>query len=180
MPRSALPSGPWWTRSSSSATARPSPGLAADLASYAQGAALAELRLARLFDPADPAAARLTQTPIGVLTSQLDASPLGQVVTCRNGARETLPVDVPIGLLVSLKLQRRPARGGLTRAFDLPSGWVIHQAAAAARDSRLELTAVLLGRLGCSDTAPMLAAMAEEQADASLRWQSMKECLGPR
>ena len=240
------------------------PGLAADLASYALGAALTDLRLARLFDPADLAAARLTQSLMAVLTRQLEAGPLGQVplrhqsdgtqatlvvarhgtaalllqatgrpglarlrpavsarftpgdvrervlagsaaarlvtldrerpggaeltvtdcplapgaVICRSGARQTLLVDSPDGLLVTLKLQRRPASGGLTRAFDLASGSFIHQAAAAARDSRLELTAALLGRMGRTDAAPMLAAMAEEQADPSLRWQSLKECLG--
>jgi hypothetical protein len=55
---------------------------------------------------------------------------------------------------------------------------LLHQAAGSPRDSRLELTAALLGRMGRSDAAPMLAAMAEERVSAHLRWQALRECLG--
>ena len=240
------------------------PGLDADVASYAHGAALSELPLARLFTAGDPAAARLAASLVGTLTRQLSADPWGQIplrhqanamqatmvvarcgstvlvlqatdgtglarrqpaltagftpgdthehvlagsadarvitltevrpggahlhsdagqlttglVTYRAGARQTLLVDAVSGSLVTLKLQRRPSSGGLTREFELASGAFVRQASAAARDSRLALTAALLGQMGRTDAAPLLAAMAEEQADSSLRWQALKECLG--
>lgn len=101
----------------------------------------------------------------------------GQVFT-RDGARQALLLDAAPTLLVTLKLQRRPAIGSVTREFRLEDGTLAHQAAGNARDSRFELAAALLGRMGRSDAAPLLAAMAEEQGGQSLRWQSLKECLG--
>lgn len=82
------------------------------------------------------------------------------------------------GSLISLKLQRRPAMGGTTREYLLADGSLVHQAAGCARDSRLELTASLLARMGRRDAAPLLAAMAEEAGTAALRWQVLRECLG--
>ena len=84
-------------------------------------------------------------------------------------------LDAP---LVLLRLQRRAAGGALTREYSLADGNFIAQAAASPRETRLELAAALLGRMGRSDAAPLLAAMAEEEAGQSLRWQSLKECLG--
>ena len=80
--------------------------------------------------------------------------------------------------LVILRLQRRGGPGDLTREYDLSDGRFLAQAAASPRETRLELVAALLGRMGRSDAAPLLAAMAEEEAAQSLRWQSLKECLG--
>ena len=82
------------------------------------------------------------------------------------------------GSLVSLKLQRRAAGCGETREYDLADGTLVHQAAGTARDSRLELAATLLGRMGRSDAAPALADLATEPGSASLRWQALRECLG--
>lgn len=82
------------------------------------------------------------------------------------------------GLLVTLKLQRRCAGEQVVREYALADGRLIHQAAASPRDSRLELTAALLGRMGRSDAAPLLAAMAEETGSAHLRWQALRESLG--
>jgi hypothetical protein len=101
----------------------------------------------------------------------------GQVM-CRNGARQTLLIDAAPTTLVTLKLQRRPASGSVTREFRLADGTLAHQATGNPRESRFELAAALLGRMGRSDAAPLLAAMAEEQGGQSLRWQSLKECLG--
>lgn len=83
-------------------------------------------------------------------------------------------IDAP---LVLLKLQRRNVAGSLTREFALSDGRFLAQAAATPRETRLELFAALLGRMGRRDAAPLLAAMAEEEAGQSLRWQSLKECL---
>lgn len=95
----------------------------------------------------------------------------------RLGTREAqLWRRVP-GSLVTLKLQRRIGEGAIARQYSLADGNLVHQAAGTPRDSRLELTAALLGRMGRSDAAPLLAAMAEEEAAASLRWQALRECL---
>lgn len=80
--------------------------------------------------------------------------------------------------LVMLRLQRRGGAGDLTRKYDLADGQFLAQAASNPRETRLELVAALLGRMGRSDAAPLLAAMAEEEAAQSLRWQTLKECLG--
>ncbi len=113
--------------------------------------------------------------------AELHASPChlepGTVMQ-RDSANEALVLRKVNGILVSLKLQRRAAAGSVTREYRLDDGALVHQAAACARESRLELTAALLGRMGRRDAAPLLAAMAEEEAGQSLRWQSLKECLG--
>lgn len=79
--------------------------------------------------------------------------------------------------LVTLKLQRRIGQGAVTREYLLTDGSLVHQAAGCSRDSRLELTAALLGRMKRADAAPLLAAMAEEHGAQSLRWQALRECL---
>lgn len=82
----------------------------------------------------------------------------------------------PAGLVV-LRAQRRTAGDGIAREYALDDGRLLHQAAATPRDSRLELTAALLGRMGRRDAAPLLAAMAEESGSPALRWQVLRECL---
>ncbi len=100
----------------------------------------------------------------------------GQVLH-RMGCREALVLRRVPATLVSLKLQRRTRDDAVTRQYRLRDGELIHQASGNARDSRLELSAALLGRMGRRDAAPMLAAMAEEQGSAGLRWQVLRECL---
>jgi len=82
------------------------------------------------------------------------------------------------GIAVLLKLQRLDGSGALSCEYALDDGRLVHQAAGTPRDSRLELTAALLGRMGRSDAAPLLAAMAEEAGSPHLRWQALRECLG--
>ncbi|HVR91382.1 MAG TPA: hypothetical protein VHG29_09855 [Novosphingobium sp.] len=98
-------------------------------------------------------------------------------VTVRDGAREALVIRVVSGCLVNLRLQRRRTVE-VTREFSLGDGTLLHQAAGTARDSRLELTAALLGRMGRADAAPLLGAMAQENGSPALRWQALRECLG--
>lgn len=100
----------------------------------------------------------------------------GQVLH-RNGQCEAMLLRRVPANLVTLKLQRRTACSDVTREYALEDGALLHQAAGSPRDSRLELTAALLGRMGRSDAAPLLAAMAEERGNASLRWQMLRECL---
>ena len=99
-------------------------------------------------------------------------------VSSRDSARQALLVTAVPGILVTLKLQRRPTSGAVAREFALADGALLRQAAASARESRLELSAGLLGRMERNEAAPVLAAMAEEEGGQSLRWQSLKECLG--
>ncbi len=99
-------------------------------------------------------------------------------VARRSGAHQSLLIDSAPTSLTTLKLQRRPASGSVTREFSLADGTLTHQAAGNARESRFELAGALLGRMGRCDAAPLLAAMAEENGGQSLRWQSLKECLG--
>lgn len=100
----------------------------------------------------------------------------GQVVH-RIGQNEAVLLRTVPGTLVSLKLQRRTSCSDVTREYGLEDGALLHQSAGTPRDSRLELTAALLGRMGRGDAAPLLAAMAEERGNASLRWQVLRECL---
>ncbi len=100
------------------------------------------------------------------------------MVSRRDGAREALVLRSVTGTLVTLKLHLRAKAGAVTREYRLADGALLHQAAANPRDSRLELAAALLGRMGRRDAAPVLAAMAGEAGEAGLRWQALKECLG--
>ena len=96
----------------------------------------------------------------------------------RDSGRQSRLLRTVTKPLVILRLQRRGGSGELTREYDLTDGRFLAQAAASPRETRLELVAALLGRMGRSDAAPLLAAMAEEEAAQSLRWQALKECLG--
>lgn len=99
-------------------------------------------------------------------------------VNFRDGARESLQLCAVPTSLVTLKLQRRLTEGAISREYRRGDGSLVHQAAASARESRLELAATLLGRMGRKDAAPLLVAMAEEEGGQSLRWQALRECLG--
>ena len=113
--------------------------------------------------------------------AELVASPCELVpgtIARRDGARQSLLIEDVSATLVILRLQRRPGCGSVTREFSLADGAMVHQATANPRESRLELTAALIGRMGRADAAPLLAAMAEEQSGPSLRWQALRESLG--
>ncbi|MEN9682560.1 MAG: hypothetical protein RLZZ427_311 [Pseudomonadota bacterium] len=100
------------------------------------------------------------------------------MVSHRDGAGEALMLRSVPRSLITLKLQRRPGRGVVVREYALADGRLLHEAAAHSQDSRLELAAALLGRMGRNDAAPLLAAMALEPGGRSLRWQALRECLG--
>lgn len=99
-------------------------------------------------------------------------------VLARSNRDTALSIGKFKGCLVTLRLQRRSAIGGVTREYQLADGALVHQAAGTPRESRLELTAALLGRMGRVDAAPLLASMAQEEGGAGLRWQCLRECLG--
>lgn len=79
--------------------------------------------------------------------------------------------------LVSLRLHRLARAPGPTREYDLASGALLRQAAGDIRASRQEMALALLGRMGRAEAAPVMAAIAREPGDASLRWQALRECL---
>lgn len=112
----------------------------------------------------------------GVIDGQAVSVEPGEV-SHRLGSREVLHWrQVPSGLTL-LRLQRRTDPCGIAREYALEDGSLLHQAAGSPRDSRLELTAALLGRMGRRDAAPLLAAIAEEGGSEALRWQMLRECL---
>ena len=119
----------------------------------------------------------LRERPGGAELALADRPLSAGMVISRDGSREAQWLGRVAGSLVSLKLQRRPASGEVLREYLLSDGSLVHQAAASSRDSRLELTAALLGRMGRRDAAPLLAAVAEEQGSPALRWQMLRECL---
>lgn len=98
-------------------------------------------------------------------------------VSHRLGREESLQFRTAPAGVTLLRLQRRVEGDGITREYALDDGRLLHQAAATPRDSRLELAAALLGRMGRADAAPLLAAMAEESGSPALRWQVLRECL---
>jgi hypothetical protein len=100
------------------------------------------------------------------------------LVLHRDGSREAMQFGAIPGCLLLLKLQRRMPGNQPAQEFDLTEGALVSQAAGNPRDSRIELAAALLGRMGRRDAAPFLAAIAEEQGGDSLRWQALRECLG--
>jgi hypothetical protein len=57
------------------------------------------------------------------------------------------------------------------------SGALLRQAAGDIRTSRQEMMLALLGRMRRADAAPVMAAIAREPGDRSLRWQALRECL---
>jgi len=81
------------------------------------------------------------------------------------------------GCLVSLRLQRRLPDAGPTREYALVDGTLVHQAAGTPVDSRAELMMALLGRMGRTDAAPAMAAIACEAGSTPMRWQALRECL---
>lgn len=118
--------------------------------------------------------------PLDERRTRLDSRPLslapGRVVR-RDGAYAALLLGRVEGCLVTLRLQRRRAEDGPTREYALADGRLLHQAASSPRDSRLELTMALLGRMGRADAAPHMAAIARDGGSPALRWQALRECL---
>jgi hypothetical protein len=92
----------------------------------------------------------------------------------RAEALQVLAVERP---LVALRLQRSPRDPEPSCEYDLATGALLRQAAGDARTSRHEIALALLGRMGRTEAAPVMAAIAREPGDAALRWQALRECL---
>ena len=105
-------------------------------------------------------------------------------VMLKGGARrsldlacEVLQVSRVSRRLVSLRLHRFGAAPEPSREYRLDDGVLVHQSAGEIRASRQEMMLALLGRMRCAEAAPVMAAIAAEPNDASLRWQALRECI---
>lgn len=125
------------------------------------------------------AAALLTNLSDDPSLARIDARPLslapGVAYAC-DGARETLALETIPRLLMTLRLHRRAESLAPARQYDVSSGALIGQAAAASRDSRAEMTMALLRAMGRADAAPAIADLARTGEPAA-RWQALRECL---
>ena len=92
----------------------------------------------------------------------------------REEAPQVLAID---RRLVALRLHRTAPNPAPTREYDLATGALLRQSAGGIRMSRHEIMLALLGRMRRADAAPVMAAIACEPGDASLRWQALRECL---
>lgn len=83
------------------------------------------------------------------------------------------------GRLLILRLIRFAEAPLPIRRFALPSGRLLHRASGDRRESQHELMMALLGRMGRSDAAPVLADVALDARSGSehFRWQALRECL---
>ena len=90
--------------------------------------------------------------------------------------RNALLVDEIEARLVTLRLVRIAEEPGPTREYDLANGQLLHQSAGDPGESRQELMLALLGRMGRTDAAPVMAEMTRGGSD-HLRWQALRECI---
>ncbi len=127
---------------------------------------------------ADARIVRRRGTGEGVQCFQSERIPL------RRGSRialdlqtETLAVDYVARRLVVLRLVRTAAEPRAGREYDASTGELLMQTAGAIATSRQEGIIALLGRMGRSDAAPLMARTALDDGDVSLRWQALRECL---
>ena len=90
---------------------------------------------------------------------------------------EALLVEEVDRRLVSLRLHRQSAELAPTTEHDRATGQLLGQSCGDLATSRREMMVALLGRMGRAEAAPLLAEMAREPGDASLRWQALRESL---
>jgi hypothetical protein len=91
--------------------------------------------------------------------------------------RETLMTEVVEKRLVTLRLLQTAECPAPGREYNRRSGELLHQSAGSLSSSRREMMAALLGRMGRTEAAPVLAQMALTEPEQSLRWQALRECL---
>ena len=91
--------------------------------------------------------------------------------------RETLHAETVETRLVTLRLLQSADRPEPGREYCRQTGRLLHQSAGSLSASRREMMTALLGRMERTDAAPVLARMALEESEASLRWQALRECL---
>ncbi|QZD89131.1 hypothetical protein K3148_09810 [Qipengyuania aurantiaca] len=100
----------------------------------------------------------------------------GETLSC-DGATQTRVLERVHGRMVMLRLARTDAAQSDTRQYSLEDGRLLHRASGNRLESQREMATALLGRMGRSDAAPLLAELTRE-GSAHIRWQSLRECLG--
>lgn len=117
-----------------------------------------------------------------------------RIVRCPGFAEEPLSLEAGAGLaldlshealqvievdtrLVTLRLHRIAAAPGPNREYALAEGVLLRQSSGDIVASRREMAIALLGRMGCTDAVPTIAALACEPGDSALRWQALREGL---
>lgn len=79
--------------------------------------------------------------------------------------------------LVTLRLLQTAADPQPSREYCRKTGRLLHLSAPTLATSRREMMTALLGRMGRTEAAPVLAKMVWMESDRSLRWQALRECL---
>lgn len=92
------------------------------------------------------------------------------------GARETRIAEKIHGRLVVLRVARSPTSPAPSRAFRLTDGALIQRASGDRAESQCEMAMAVLGRMGRTEAAPVLAGLSRDGSD-HFRWQALRECL---
>jgi hypothetical protein len=90
---------------------------------------------------------------------------------------ETLLVTGVDKRLVLLRLDLAAKTPAPTREYDRSSGRLTHLSAGDLATSRQEMMLALLGRMKRREAVPLMAGLALDEGDRSLRWQALRECL---
>ena len=99
----------------------------------------------------------------------------GEYLHCE-GFENTRQVHKVHGRFVILRLSRTEEVPPETRQYSLADGRLLHRASGCRAESQREMATALLGRMGRSDAAPLLARLTREGSD-HVRWQTLRECL---
>lgn len=99
----------------------------------------------------------------------------GEVMQCE-GFAHTRQIHRVYGRLVVLRLSRTEEVPPETRQYSMKDGRLMHRASGCRAESQREMATALLGRMGRSDAAPLLAELAM-CGSAHIRWQTLRECL---
>lgn len=92
------------------------------------------------------------------------------------GFAQTRQIAQVHGRLVLLRLARTDPVPEDSREYALADGRLLHRASGSRAESRHEMAMALLGRMGRTDAAPLLAQVAGE-GSRHVRWQALRECL---
>ncbi|MBX7541004.1 hypothetical protein [Qipengyuania sphaerica] len=112
---------------------------------------------------------------VAALDQQVRRLVAGETLSC-DARRQVRYIEQVHGRLVMLRLARTDENAQPTRQFSLADGRLVHSASGTREESQREMAMALLGRMGRSDAAPLLAELAME-GGAHIRWQSLRECL---
>lgn len=99
----------------------------------------------------------------------------GEYLRCE-GQAHTRQIRQVHGRFVVLRLSRTEEVPPETRQYSLADRRLLHRASGCRAESQRKMATALLGRMGRSDVAPLLARLTMEGSD-HIRWQTLRECL---